>query len=110
MVSTIKRTRKKPKAIALRNWLINVPFRPAVGRRIGAAEICCFLLFAGHTLCPALLLAMPERTPDLGIAVATNEIGPQIKAEKESHPGNRYYNSKDADFSIISVGPVTHFH
>jgi len=109
MVSTIKRTRKKPKATALRNWLINaVP--PAVGRRIGAAEICCFLLFAGHTLCPALLLAMPERTPDLGVAVGTNEIGPQIKAEKESHPGNRYYNSEDADFSIISVRPVTHSH
>jgi hypothetical protein len=110
MVSTIKRTRKKPKAIALRNWLINAPFRPHLGDALVQAEICCFFLFAGHTLCSAGLLAMPERTPDLGIAVGTNEIGPQIKAEKESRPDNRYYNSKDADFSIISVVPITHSH
>ena len=52
MVSTIKRTRKKPKAIALRNWLINAPFRPHLGDALVRAEISCSLIFEGYGLCP----------------------------------------------------------
>ena len=44
MVSTIKRTRKKPKAIALTNWLINALFRPQLADALAQAE---FLLLPG---------------------------------------------------------------
>jgi hypothetical protein len=78
MISTIKTPRKKPKAIALRNGLINALFRPHLGDALTQAEICCSLLFAGHGLCPAVLLAMPERTLDLGVAAV---VGGQHAAQ-----------------------------